>query len=818
MKIFKGQGTADLGKPWRFEEDGLTVTRGCAWSPPGCHPTGCGIKTYVNAAGELVKIEGDENHPITNGRLCVRCLTIRDYVYNPDRVRYPMKRAREDRGKNKWERITWDEAFDLIAEKVAYYKENYGAESILIMGGTGREGGPMLPAYAQACIGTPNACYTQSGYSCYIPRVAGTTYVLGATYPEMDYAGGLPGRYDDPMFELPELIVFWAKEPLPSNGDGLFGHAAIDMMRRGSKLMCVEPRVNWVSTRADWHLRLRPGTDTALAMAMLNVIISEDLYDHDFVEKWCYGFEELSERVATMPVEKAAEITGVDADLIREASRAYAKAKPAQIAWGLGIDQKSNGVQAGHCILALEAITGNIDVPGGQLIGDVNDGLELGFGWGNLGPELQSKILGIKEYPAYVGLVLNAQCDMVLDALEAGDDAEYYPFKMGGFEDTNFLAGTCAAQPKRWHDAMVKNLEWCFGIDVWMTPTIQACCEVFLPLSSTVEHDTVVYTHYGASPIMAGAVNKSITVGDCKGDCEIMYELGLRCMPVNFEKYKDYYDFLADYRLNYKQSFEELREEVVHQKTEMCGYRKYESGRLRPDGQPGFNTPTGRVELYSTMFRQFGEDPLPYYEEPQLSPVSTPDIAETYPLVLTTGAHVLLLPFRRQADPLSARDESRPADRDQPAGRGEVRRGRRPVGGSVQPVRHLRAQSEGEPDRQAWRGACPARLLVPRKGRRRADALRGVALQHQRAHPSQVHRQARFRRAVQVHPLQREAACGKLRHRHDGSLGPLRKAGDLDGGIRFAHRLRILHGMPVVRGGLQGRAPHPRGTVGHPPA
>ena len=99
MKIFKGQGTSDLGKPWRYEEDGLTVIRGCAWSPPGCHPTGCGIKTYVNDAGELVKVEGDENHPITNGRLCVRCLTIPDYVYNPDRMRYPMKRAREDRGR-----------------------------------------------------------------------------------------------------------------------------------------------------------------------------------------------------------------------------------------------------------------------------------------------------------------------------------------------------------------------------------------------------------------------------------------------------------------------------------------------------------------------------------------------------------------------------------------------------------------------------------------------------------------------------------------------------------------------------------------------
>ena len=659
MKIFKGQGTADLGKPWRFEEDGLIVTRGCAWSPPGCHPTGCGIKTYVNSNGELVRVEGDENHPITNGRLCVRCLTIRDYVYNPDRVLYPMKRAREDRGKNKWERITWDEAYDTIAEKVKYFKDKYGAESILVMGGTGREGGPMLPAYAHACLGTPNACYTQSGYSCYIPRVAGTTYVMGATYPEMDYAGGLPGRYDDPAFKLPELIVFWGKEPLPSNGDGLFGHAAIDMMRRGSKLMSIDPRVNWVSTRADWHLRLRPGTDAALGMAMLNVIIEEDLYDHDFVDKWCYGFEQLAERVKEMPAEKAAEICDLDANQIREAARVYAAAKPAQIAWGLAIDQKSNGVQAGHCIMALEAITGNIDVPGGQLIGDVNDGLELVFAWNNLGPELQSKILGIKEYPAYVGLVLNAQCDMVLDALEAGDDAKYYPFKMGVFEDTNFLAGTCAAQPKRWHDAMVKNLEWCFGIDVWMTPTIQATCEIFLPLSSTVEHDTVVYTHYGASPIMAGAVNKSITVGDCKGDCEIFYELGLRCMPINFEKYKDYYDFLADYRLAYKKSFEELREEVVHQKTEMCGYYKYESGRLRPDGMPGFNTPTGRVELYSTMFRQFGEDPLPYYEEPQLSPVSTPEKMEEYPFVLTTGARTYCyfhsegkqIPYLREMNP-----------------------------------------------------------------------------------------------------------------------------------------------------------------------
>ena len=150
-------------------------------------------------------------------------------------------------------------------------------------------------------------------------------------------------------------------------------------MRRGMRIIQIDPRVNWLSARADILLQLRSGTDTALAMAMLDIIIEEDLYDHDFVDKWCYGFDQLAERVRDMPVEKAAGICGIDADLIREAARVYATSKPAQVAWGLAIDQKSNGVQAGHCVLALEAITGNIDVPGGQLIGDVNDGLELGF-------------------------------------------------------------------------------------------------------------------------------------------------------------------------------------------------------------------------------------------------------------------------------------------------------------------------------------------------------------------------------------------------------------------------------------------------------
>ena len=639
MKLFKGQGTADLGKPWRFEEDGLTVTRGCAWSPPGCHPVGCGIKTYVNSNGELVRIEGDENHPVTGGRLCVRCLTMRDYVYNPDRVLYPMKRAREDRGKNKWERITWDEAFDTIAEKVAYYKENYGAESILMQGGTGREGGPMLPAYAQAALGTPNASQPLSGYSCYIPRVAGTTYVTGVAYPEMDYAGGLPGRYDDPAFTLPELIVFWGKEPLPSNGDGLFGHAAIDMMRRGSKLMSIDPRVNWLSARADIFIQLRAGTDTALAMAMLDIIIKEDLYDHDFVEYWCYGFEQLAERVATMPAEKAAEICGVPVELIYEAARMYATAKPAAIQWGLAADQKTNGMQHGQITVDLMAITGNLDVPGGQILPGTGAGHnESGFGFEKgVGSELQAEMIGLDKYPAYCMIILNAHADLMLEALETGKP---YPIKMGFYAGNNLMSCT-SMEPKRWHDAIVKSLEFCIGFDTFMNPSIEASCDIFLPLKTIAERDGTVFTHYAPCTVTAGFMHKAIEVGDCLTDYELCYELGRRLRPELWEnefKFRSAKEFMEALRLGERQNgeyFDKVSECVVSQIP--VDYYKYERGEMRTDGQPGFATPTGRIELWSTAFNQFGEDPLPYLEEPEFGPVD-PDLMKEYPFILTTGA------------------------------------------------------------------------------------------------------------------------------------------------------------------------------------
>ena len=123
-----------MKKEWmEKQDDGTYTVRTCGWSPPGDHPVGCGMKLHIKD-GKLVKVEGDPEHPISQGRLCVRCLSLPEYVHHPERIIYPMKRAPENRGKNKWQRITWDEAYDLIVEKVNGFKKDYGAESIIVVG------------------------------------------------------------------------------------------------------------------------------------------------------------------------------------------------------------------------------------------------------------------------------------------------------------------------------------------------------------------------------------------------------------------------------------------------------------------------------------------------------------------------------------------------------------------------------------------------------------------------------------------------------------------------------------------------------------
>jgi len=612
--------------------DGTKVYRTNAWSPPGCHGVGCGLRVFIKD-GKIEKIEGDPDHPITKGRLCVRCLTMKEYFYHPDRIRYPMKRVGK-RGENKWERITWDEAYDMIIEKYQYCKDKWGVNSISVWSGTGREACRYQTPLCVDVFGSKTVIHPNSGWSCLVPRKAVMSWILGSGYVEYDYTAGLPLRYNDPKWTPPKYMLIWGRDPLRCNADGLWGHSLIELMKQGTKLITVDPRANWLATRSDYHLQLRPGTDAALALAILHAVIKSDKYDKEFVEKWCYGFEELAERAAQYPPEWAEKITEVPASDIYAVADCLTQ-KPVSGCFGLAIDQNPNCIQIGHALYSIFAITGNLDIPGGLFMG------QMSFFRGNVKmedlAEEEFEGIGWKEFPAIPLMVNTTHPDTTLEALESGKP---YPIKFAFIQSTNFLASGIVVQPKRWFEA-VRKLEFIVASDIFMNPTIAALADVVLPVSTSLEHDGIVMNNNGAQPGQFGALIKVIdNYGETKSDLEIVLDLYHRLHPDSTDpRFKNTDNYLTNDMapaIKGAYTFPELKERVMGQYE--LEYLKYEKGLLRPDGKPGFNTTTGKIELYSTMLAALNEDPLPYYMEPKFSATSRPDIAKDYPLIMTTGA------------------------------------------------------------------------------------------------------------------------------------------------------------------------------------
>jgi len=670
-------------RPITWEEDGYTVIRGHARSAPGCH-NACGILQYVKD-GKLVKIEGDPENPYNQGRLCSRCLCIPDYVYHEDRLQYPMKRAREDRGRDKFERITWDEAYDIIEREFKRIAAAYGPETIMSCQGTGRDIHQVTRLTAS--LGSPNEGVPYfAGNSCYLPRIASMACMLGdATV--MDCSQFLPLRYDDPRYVVPELCIIWGHQPFYSNADGFFGHWITDLMQRGMKVAVIDPQLTWIAARAgeNW-LRVRPGGDGALAMAMLKVICEEELYDAEFCEMWVYGLEAVIERCKDFDLDELAERSWVPKEDIIRLARQYAAAKPAAIQWGVALDQQTGGQQAAHAVVCLWTITGNLDVPGGNVIGHPCWGIAQPNWTGTWGyeelltPEEEpGKRMGADRYPLFGVGFKNLSSNATFESWEhvpGSDDGLYgpYKFKAAYFVTNNFLACMGAQtkmQMERWYRAQLEFIVWS---DLFMNPSMFALADIVLPVVSYVER----IGFGGLNPYSISSINKAIEpLYDTRADQTIFRELGKRVtreglVPGTYgdnldqamiEKIETQYGFTVDTSVGVKYTdiaypwdtdeamwdyalkqggftWKELQNAVW--KYPEFEYRKYETGGLRPDGSLGFSTPTGRAEIYSMVFHYAGGglDPLPAYIEPIESPYSDPELAAQFPLILTTGARV----------------------------------------------------------------------------------------------------------------------------------------------------------------------------------
>jgi anaerobic selenocysteine-containing dehydrogenase len=621
------------------EDKDVQVVKMGAWSAgPGCHG-GCGVKVFIKD-GKLIKVEGDEDHPYFQGRLCPRALALPQYIYHPDRLKYPLKRSGE-RGEGKWQRISWDEAFDTCETRMREIKEKYGAESMVFGQGTGRDaGGPIIfLAYA---YGSPNwTLFGLSGISCFTPRLAAMHQIEGdATFPDASQFS--PLRYDDPEWEAPKCLISWARNLQGSHcTDHYFtGHWVVDMMKRGTELIVIDPVCSWEATRAKLWLQIRPGTDGALALAMLNVIINENLYDKEFVEKWTHGFDKLKERANEYPPSRVSEITWVPEDLIVKAARMYATSKPAAIRFGQPLDSNAEATSTIHALNCLWAITGNLDVPGGNVIARPPYGVTI-YPYSTqeviqlYGEEfvanLTKKRIGADRYPLVKNFRAWALSDMVLEQMETGKP---YPIKGLWCQTNNFMA--CTAQDPKRHYEAVRKLEFNVVVDTFMTPTAQAIADIVLPAGTFPEKDSVFTTG-----IPLNAIQKVVKVEECLSDWDIDFEMAKRLSPESVP-WKNVRELLTQRIELSGLTFEELCKSPwalapKDHPSGTAGYRRHEKGLLRPDKKPGFRTPTGKVELYSTVYESYNLDPLPTHKEPVESPVSTPEIWKEYPLILITG-------------------------------------------------------------------------------------------------------------------------------------------------------------------------------------
>jgi len=564
-----------------------------------CHG-GCGVLVYTKN-GKAVKISGDPDCPINHGTLCTKGFASLQLAYHPDRLTYPVKRV-GPKGSGRWERISWDEALDTIAARILDYKQNFGAESVVMGYGTGRENEAVIYRFANL-LGTPNVL--TAGHFCYGPRLA-TSIITCGSNPIVDYENH------------PTCIMVWGNNLVISNPDEYKGEPLSVSLDQGAKLIVVDPRLTRLAARADIWLQLRPGTDTALALGMLNVIVNEDLYDHEFVENHVHGWEAFVERVNEYPPDKVAQITWVPQEKIVAAARMYATTKPAGLQWGVAIEQQINCADNDRALMALMGITGNIDRPGGQvLFRTANINNVSRFGAHKMLPKEQAqKRLGGERFRLAGKFgIINPKC--VWDAILT---EEPYPVKMLFFISSNPLM--TRANAKEVYRALEK-VEFMAVADFFLTPTAELA-DIVLPAATWLEMDYIgdFWKRHG----YLLPRRKVIQVGECRSDHEMLNDLAHRVGQGQhwWDTFEGGLDYILEPMGITWQAFK--KKEYIRGEVEYYKYKK-----------KGFSTPTSKFELASTLLEKWGYDPLPRFREPPESPYSTPELNDAFPYILITG-------------------------------------------------------------------------------------------------------------------------------------------------------------------------------------
>ncbi len=560
-----------------------------------CH-TSCGLIIHVQN-GKIQKIEGDPDHPVNRGHLCVKAQGIKALVESEDRLRFPLKKT-----KGGFVKISWDEALDLASEKLIKIREEYGPESLVRFSGApvtyeARDGFLQF----MGVYGSPNL----SGVSnlCHVPRLVAF----------VDAFGGRP----EPDYENSKLIIFWGVNP--ANTTRFCCYASYDGYNKiiprardkGAKIVVIDPIRSETASFADIWIHPKIGTDSALGLSMIHTIINEDLYDEEFVGQWLIGFEEIKKHVETMSPEWAEKITSVPADQIKELARLYAKTEGALILDGNGLDMHTNGVDTVRVICMLIALTGNIDKPGGNVF--------FPFAPQRLLPTIVSekKRIGLEEFPLFPSCSFPAVKDYLLR-----EDPER-PRAMIVHHSNPVLA---QANQERTQKAL-KNLEFLMVFDIFPTATTEIA-DLILPSSSDFER--IDYRAYSSSRGGYVALREKVMepVGESRSVFEVEYELARRMgleKDYPFRNTEEWIDFvLAPSRV----SLNDLKNNHIIYITPPMVYEKYK--------KEGFQTPTKKVECFSERFKKYNYGALPSFHYPAECHETNPELSKDYRLMGTS--------------------------------------------------------------------------------------------------------------------------------------------------------------------------------------
>ncbi|MGB5747220.1 MAG: molybdopterin-dependent oxidoreductase [Desulfobacterales bacterium] len=598
----------------------------------------CPLKLYIKD-NRILRVEGDDIAEPEQLRTCLRCRALRQYVHHPQRLMYPQKRVGE-RGEGKFERISWDEALEMLADQLTRVKETYGNEGIFLATGGGYLAGLHNGGFAaQRLMNLFGGCVTHYG----------NISSEGAVWASLtQYGSVMVGNSREDLLNS-KLIILWGWDPARMISGTNTMHHLVKARENGARVIAVDPRYHdTAATVADEWIPIRPGTDTAMMVAMANVMIRENLHDQAFLDKYTVGFDKFKAYVLGQEdgVDKtpqwAAEICGVDADTIMRLAREYAGTKPASLMDCQGPARSAMGEQYNRCAATLSAMTGNVGRPGGSACGGLM-GIPVGhmFRMSAIPPgknpfELDGpNVKGTLDIRLRVAkrVHINNIFDAILEGKKGGYPAD---IKLMWSMCNNYLNQTGNSNKAA---RALQKLEFFCAQELFMTAQARFA-DLLLPVTSAVERSDLTRP-WPSGPYFTFMNRALEPLGECKSDLVIVSELAERLGIKGFNPHtedewlKMFVDLNPEYQQHIK-DYDKFKQDGIHRvklDEPIVAFKE----QIDDIEKNPFPTPSGKIEIFSQRVADLDKPDTPPIPKYMPTPEDRHDpLFEKYPLQLLT--------------------------------------------------------------------------------------------------------------------------------------------------------------------------------------